>query len=402
MLPSSTNSPKPLIINGLGMKEQKSNRKSNKKVTDSASNFDAMDKKNFVIYSGNDDLSKVWLINYYDENGKRIQKKGGINRGRSVEERYKIAHQLIKKLCIENSPKAFNEKSSKSLKAQLDKAIAIQCIGKKAKTTGAYNTKSNAFIKWCHTEGVYNTEGVTIEVATKFIQYLIKIPLANSTTENYREKLKTLFDQINGIEKNPFRKIKAISYHCTPARPYQSHEIEKLRIHITENDPQLWFFILFIINCLIRPNSELRILKVGHIDFERELILIPPEISKNGKHQWVVIPDELMKAINSRNIKDYPPNYFLFSKLDTPGPSCVGYNYFYKRHRKVLEDLGFFRTGYNLYSYKHYGALTMVRNDVPLMEIKEQGRWSSLDQMTDYLKAFGVKDMKNIKKFKGV
>lgn len=161
----------------------------------------------------------------------------------------------------------------------------------------------------------------------------------------------------------------------------------------------MWLFIGFIINCLIRPNSELRLLKVGHIDFEQKMILIPAEISKNKKPQWVVIPDNFFCAVEK--LKEYPQDYFIFSKIGVPHTEGVGYNYFYNQHRKILIELGFFRKGYNLYSYKHYGALTMVREGVPLMEIKEQGRWFSLDQMLDYLKGFGVKDMGNVRKFKG-
>ena len=108
-------------------------------------------------------------------------------------------------------------------------------------------------------------------------------------------------------DKNPFKDIKHFSGVCTPARPYQKHEIEILKNYISVHDPQLWLFIQFIIYCLIRPNSELRLLQIHHIDFENSIILIPADIAKNKKSQWVTIPKVLMAQIQF--LKQYPPQY---------------------------------------------------------------------------------------------
>lgn len=393
ILPSSTKHDKALNINALRVYSNK-----NSNINLNPVSFDTMDKKKFRLFSANNDLSKSWFIDYVDSTGKRKQAKGGINRGKTIEERYKIAGELIEKL--EKEVNTFSD--TKTLHTLLYNAISLKTIGKRKKTKGSYNGKIKEFLKWCDSEGLKYVHQIDVQKAFEFITFLKNKPLANSTVENYREKLKTSFDIINGLDKNPFRQINPIRFTTKPAPTYKKYEIEKLKKYITENDPQLWLFILFIINCLIRPNSELRVLKVGHIDFEQGLIFIPSDISKNNKSQFVVIPDILMSELEKLDIKSYPPNYFIFSKLGTPALESVGYNYFYNQHRAILRKLNFIDKGYHLYSYKHYGAVTMARNDIPLLQIKEQGRWHSLDQMLDYLRAYGVKDMKEMKKFKGI
>ena len=96
------------------------------------------------------------------------------------------------------------------------------------------------------------------------------------------------------------------------------------------------------------------------------------------------------------HLKDYPLSHFIFGKNGEPGAKALGYNAFYNRHKAILDKLGMYTKGKNQYSYKHYGAVSMARNKVPLMELKKQGRWHSLDQMLDYLEDFGVNDLNTI------
>ena len=355
-----------------------------------------MDKKNLRLFTANDDLTKNWFIEYYELVGHtkiRKQVKGGINRGKTIEERKRIATEIIADLLNNTGIDVPLPVGQNTLKVDLHNIMMVHCDGLRKKTRQAYQSKVNIFLRWCHVSGVFYLHQLTLQKAKDFFAYLKIKKLHNSTIENYREKLKTLFFEMDP-HINPFKEIKHFASVPTPARPYQKHEIEILKNYISVHDPQLWLFIQFIIYCLIRPNSELRLLKIHHIDFENSIILIPADIAKNKKSQWVTIPKILMQQLDF--LKEYSPNCFIFSKKGLPGPTPLGYNAFYLRHKKVLIELNMNIKGYNLYSYKHFGAVSMARQNVPLLEIKEQGRWHSLDQMTDYLKAFGVKDCKTI------
>ena len=393
MLPSSTQNPNALEIKALG---KKGNKNSNEKKS-GGNKIATMDKKNLRLFTANDDLKRNWFIEYYEFKGPvkiRKQVKGGINRGKTIEERKRIAAEIIADLLNNTGLSVLLPVGQNTLKVDLDNIMVAHCADLRKKTRQAYQSKVKIFLQWCHLSGVFYLHQLSLQKAQDFFTHLKQDKkLHNSTIENYREKLKTLFFELVG-DDNPFKKIKHFASVPTPARPYQKHEIEILKNYISVQDPQLWLFIQFIIYCLIRPNSELRLLKIHHIDFENSIILIPADIAKNKKSQWVTIPKTLMNQLDF--LKEYSPNCFIFSKKGLPGPTPLGYNAFYLRHKKVLIELNMNIKGYNLYSYKHFGAVSMARQNVPLLEIKEQGRWHSLDQMTDYLKAFGVKDCKTI------
>ncbi|MEN9612330.1 MAG: hypothetical protein RLZZ628_3144 [Bacteroidota bacterium] len=341
-----------------------------------------MDKKNIApkIFNANGDLTKRWYVEFYKE-GVRHRSYGEINRCKSVEARMQAAKELLASCGRDN------------LKAVIWEQHETQSIGLRKKTIQTNASKLNTFLAWAQENGISDLKQVDEKVANRFFKELARQKKHTTTLNAYKQVLNALFSKLNVFAFEP---LKRHPKNATPAKAFQEQDVERLQTVIMEKDPQLWFFIRFVHNCLIRPNSELRLLKVGDIDLQNALICIKATISKNKKHQYVIIPDDFLPDLLF--LKQYSPDFYLFSKEGTPGLKPVGYNYFYNHHVKFLKELGFGER-YELYSWKHTGAVNMVKKGVPMKQIQLQGRWHSLDQLDEYLRSMGIQDMPHLKRF---
>jgi integrase len=198
---------------------------------------------------------------------------------------------------------------------------------------------------------------------------------------------------------NPFAAINALVNDCEPTPTFTREQSERLSAHIAESDPQLWLFVRLLHNCLIRPNSELRLVQVKHIDFDRHRIAIPASDSKNRTYMKVVVPDCMWNEIET--FKTFPSHYYIFSAKQKPSEKKTGYN-FYNRHRNCLEALGLFGDGLTLYSWKPQGAIAMAEQNIPRIEIQRQGRWKDGNQLDTYLATYGVDNMTQMQGFQGL
>jgi integrase len=284
------------------------------------------------------------------------------------------------------------------LKQRMIDTLGFQQLGLRKKSAQTIASIVKTFCDWADTQNIFDMKDIEKNQALKFFQYLIEEKKLHPTTlTTYRFRLKSFFKDFN---PNPFDSIKSFAGGTTPAKPFSHDEVEKLKAYMLENDPQLWLFVRFIFYTLIRPNSELRLMKIGDIDFEFGRITIPAHIAKNKRYQTVVIPSTFLSQI--QHLKKFPKDYFIFSKSGEPSEKPTAYNYFYNKHCKALEANSLKFGKYQLYGWKHTGALAMIRAGIPMKQVQMQGRWHSLDQMDEYLRGFGLNDMPDVERFCGL
>ena len=68
-----------------------------------------------------------------------------------------------------------------------------------------------------------------------------------------------------------------------------------------------------------------------------------------------------------------------------------------RRFHNVLEVLGFDTKLYNVYSWKHSGAVDCVKAGISIKELQLQLRHHSLDQVDEYLRQLGLIDLMGLK-----
>lgn len=99
-------------------------------------------------------------------------------------------------------------------------------------------------------------------------------------------------------------------------------------------------------------------------------------------------------------LKYRSPREYIFFKNDCTKPVAI--NYFLRKFRKVLISLGF-GTEYQLYSWKHTGAVACVRAGASLKELQIQLRHHSLEEVDKYIRQLGVHDLQDLEgRFPGI
>lgn len=227
------------------------------------------------------------------------------------------------------------------------------------------------------------------KLAQEYITYLGTELELHATTRNFHLiTLKAWGDalvQKEIIEKNPFKGIKKFKTTKTPLKYFQEHQQKLIKDHIYQKDKQLYLFVLFLEKTFLRPSQELRLLKVGDINIHTQTLNIRAEISKNNKHQSIALPRCLKDILLEMDILNYPEHYYLFGKGGEPSEKHWHKAYFYRKHKEVLDELGFSK-GYSLYSWKHSGVVNSIKKGINAKFVQMQCRHHSLDETDRYMR----------------
>jgi integrase len=356
-------------------------------------------KKKFSLSSHEDNLSKKWYILYYvnSKAGKVQAKKiyGGINRFKTVDGRKKAAAEIIRKLEKANKEvyiPAFRFHDAATILADGLESLRPRLRHKSYLT---YHSKLDIFVAWLKAQRISSIKDIDGKVLTTFLNYLLDQKKSAATHNAFLTTIKRLFI-VSGYGIEGFKTNKKLRKDSKPALYFQKHHIAMLRPVMEAQDPQLWLFCQCIYYTLIRP-GELRELKIADIDFEMALITITSDLSKNKKTEKVAIPNELLRVFMEHELYKYPPDYYIFGSTGQPGDTKRRKDHFSKKHHQMLQQLKFDTNKYKLYSWKHTGAVGMVKNGIHIKQIQQQGRWHSLDQVNEYLRSLGVNELTDLK-----
>lgn len=145
--------------------------------------------------------------------------------------------------------------------------------------------------------------------------------------------------------------------------------------------PRFNIFLKLIYQIGIRP-GEIRDLKCSMVDFKKNMLILPKEITKNNKIGRVPITDDLKYDLLSLNMDN--PDYYIFGiespycrrkeKLFLPSPYQISKNVAGNIWRENVRDI----LGINkkMYWFKHKGTNDKEKNGMPLNVIKELLRHS--------------------------
>ena len=153
---------------------------------------------------------------------------------------------------------------------------------------------------------------------------------------------------------------------------------------IKQHDKQLYLATMMEYFCFIRPGTELRLMKVGDLDFGNGTIRVTSEHAKNGHQRIVTMPDQFIEIAKEQGLDKIDRNLFIFGKHYKPGevPWSVNmldyhFNKFRNKHNLPKE--------YKLYSWKHNGATGLHRSGAPLIDTMIQLGHSSLSASQHYI-----------------
>ncbi len=377
-----------------------------------------------VVYSAGGDLKKKWFIEFYVRNPRtgrleRQRKSKGINKFHTLAEREKAAQKMkvywTDKLRSGWSP--FTDKSiiyDDNLEYQtfiknyrITKShngtfrfFASKYINEiknnvEASTVSTYRSKLRMFDAWLENEELNSVDisAINQPVLVRFFTFIIEErKLSRVSVRNYRQLLTNVFRVVKK-ERSQFTnpcydlpETKRINDH----KPQPIHQLDILAFadEIRKADEQLWLAISFEYYCFLRPGKELRLLKIGDIDFGRGVIRIKAINSKTIERH-VTIPRVFLLELRSYYmLHQLPRDYYVISKNGAPGPVPLGKNNLRFRFNKFRKKLNMPEM-YKFYSWKHTGNVRAVDSGISPRVLQGQNGHLSIQTTEIYLKNNG-------------
>ncbi|WP_027392765.1 tyrosine-type recombinase/integrase [Aquimarina latercula] len=264
-----------------------------------------------------------------------------------------------------------------------------------------YTNTLERFIKWLEDKGldsiwIGNLDNRLIQ---EYFNYLLtKRKNSAKTYNNTLGVLKTFYNiclKQEWVEgKNPFDKVdKLPEEYGTKNKPFTNEQIADIKEYVLERDPYLWKIISFVYYSFMRL-SEIRRLKVGDIDLEKDLIWVSGRTSKTKKRDVIPIVPALRKIVSEMKLEQYHPDDFLFGSNQTPSATKMGENYMGKHFRKVKEYFEL-DDDYTLYGFKHTAVVNWYKKEKDIRKIQKMCRHSSMLMTERYLKSLGLLDDKD-------
>jgi integrase len=270
-----------------------------------------------------------------------------------------------------------------------------------------YGTLLNTLSPWLDANGIGDIRLIdfNLEMANAFFSYLKnekvvkrngkeEIGVGNKTYNNYLTYFNAVYNAYVNQElikkkKNVIQKLKKKRTQSGKHAPFSHSQLQLMYNRLSEaGEASLLLFIQFVYYTFSRPGSETRFIQVKHI--HESTIFIPAENAKGDRGEHISIPPDLEKLIDEHDLRSYPAEFYIFTNNGKPGPEPAGINYFYRQHKKYLEELDFTDKPYTLYSYKHTGNIMLYLAGADPIAIQKHNRHTSLDQTLKYLRDLGM------------
>lgn len=378
-----------------------------------------------VLYDYNGNLEEKWYIHFRcpdpNRNGKMRRKRiyKGLFRIKNLEERYRKGEELCAEY-LDMLINGYNPWVNDERVAYIDELDYVYVSGRKGKkalefksfnyyasslilfveknhakkTLETYRSKLRIFREWLERKdyNIYNVTVINNALVVEFCQWLIdERNIHHNTLDKYRSVLHAVFEKAvkdNPGYKNPVFGLPQAKNRTNNAPLALIRSDRKLIMDEIIKDPQLYLMVLFEHDCGMRPHAEVRLMKVGWINFDRGTVTVPAEFNQKGKcEKHATIPDALLDLLIYKfRIHHYPRDYYLLGKNTggCPGEQHWGKNYFTNHFNKIREKLGLPKD-YKLYGMKHTGATQAIDDKISIRALQKQLGHATLESTIKYI-----------------
>ncbi len=375
-----------------------------------------------IVCDAGGDISKNWFVEFYcrnPKNGKFERQKiyKGINKLHTTAERRKAAQELCNlytdklrngwspymddlviyedNLQFQTHIKAYRRAKSKNGTFNFFSSKFLDHIKQSVDPQGTlptYRSKLRCFNAWLEEKQMHDVDISCVDqpVVYDFFSYIINdLERSAITVKKYRQILGSVFDFVKRERKlfvNPCFDLPATRrINDQTPQPIQEFDIAPFKAAIKEHDPQLWLAISFEYYCFLRPGKEVRLLKIGDIDFGRGMIRVTPCNSKTTERH-VPIPLQFLRILREEyKLHTFNRTFYVFGKTGEPGMQHLSKNILRYRFAKFRDELSM-PSMYKLYSWKHTGNIRADEAGIPRREIQHQNGHTSMQTTENYMK----------------
>lgn len=282
--------------------------------------------------------------------------------------------------------------SNRTLRFVINQYIKFKEPGIARSSLHTYTSQFRIFTLWTEKTGMQlnDISTYTHSVIILFFQYLMnKRELSGKSIKKYSNLLHAFFNFCVGkkyIKKNPVYEIpKCTRVNDNTARPIMRQDMELFKEEL-QKDPELWLAVQFMYYCGLRPNREVRKLKLKDIDLVSGVIYVNRLNAKSRHERVTTIPRQFLSFLRENiDLRKWSREYYLFGRGGKPGPVPIGKNTLGYRFSKIRERLKMPRE-YKFYSWKHTAAVELDETNIPTKDISRHYGHSSIGITDIYLK----------------
>lgn len=345
-----------------------------------------------TLYPTDRDMSKVWHVKHFCSVSKKYKKTYIPKEEQgSYESRMAAANRIIAELTLAGAATAPSPNAN-DLTALVQQYFDFKCMGKRNKSIITYRSQVEEFIRWYRTNKNAAAELETL--GSNFLSFLAKNGRGNTTINNYRSNLSSIFRAMVKAKKitiNPFEYTSKQKEQRSTHEWFRPEQIDELRNHFLATDPQVWLAARLQFYCFIRPCGEMSSLRISDLQLADKRIRIPAGSAKSsGGDEYVLVPEFLIQELEAFTV--YPAHYYLFGPNGLPAYKKSNINSLSRRHNNALRLLHYPRP-YSFYSWKNTGAVMMIKEGISILHISKLMRHRSLDYTKEYFKSLGFSDI---------
>ena len=239
-------------------------------------------------------------------------------------------------------------------------------------TMRAYKTKASIFFDWL------GENSLTRETLDAFASHLFQQGKASKTVGTYLDTLKTFNTNVWKIQHLfPAERLRTKS---NPYRFFTLTQAQELIKYMNASHPKMSIFVRLMFYTFLYP-CEVRMLRVGDINFHTDSIRIDASFAKNKQTQDVLILDKGFAREIENFVRNRPASAYLFGSDAEPHPT----NQIRLEHQKILKSCGYDVKEYQLFSWIHSAARIADKNGMGAKPLQVFMRRSSLARTEQYL-----------------
>ncbi|MDL2262705.1 site-specific integrase [Bacteroidales bacterium OttesenSCG-928-I21] len=356
--------------------------------------------KDITYYPAELKIGKIWYISYYVVNPytgemQRIREK--FNRIKNIKERRKLARIKIRAINAKLE-QGWNPLINDDTKMFVTFTQALDTFYKfkekelEESSLRSYRSFLKLILEWTnkHHPKLYAgnfTKKITVDFMTSI---RLNSKVSNSTYNNYLRFYRTLFSwlqQHSYVAKNYFTDIPKISKKKIKKtrRALTRAELTNLVEYLENENPRYLCVCLLCYYCLLRPNDIVN-LKKENFDFERHIVSISENWTKNDNDSYRVIPKAMDKYLKCLDIEKMNTKNYIFSQNWTfelgqkqMDSRKIG-RYWDKRIRPACD----FGKDLQFYSLKDTGITNLMADGISPVFVQGQADHSSLEITNKY------------------
>jgi integrase len=278
--------------------------------------------------------------------------------------------------------------------------------GLRPETIMTYTSRCRIFRLWIDANGYSSVDITAIDnsIIVPFFTYLRNDrQLSRRAYNSYAEILIAFFNFVikqKGMTENPVHTLPDNRNNKDMgAERIQRDDLRRLYSALDSEDRQLALACRFEYYCGLRPGYEVRLLRVGDIDFREgySKVRILAFNSKKKQRREVILPDDFRNyLVTEWQLHKYDKNLYIFGQKGKPGMAAIGKNTLRRRFNKIRDRLNM-PIEYKLYSMKHTGATMLAEQGEPIINIRDHLGHTSIATTEHYLNRHGVNNSPTIR-----